>query len=870
MSHKNCPSRLQNRILLFVIIVPFLALFSLLSLYSKVFAQTSDQINLQGKIVRNDSGYEGLNVVNGTPTCVASGADTCDFQVKYYSASTSGTLYLTETFSDVEIGDYGGVFNLRLGSGSITSTSECSDGTCNTPGEVVKEFTTLFIEIGFAPGGAGSFTEVFTRTELNASPYAIRAEYAAGSIPNGFDLYNTDDTGESGLTTTTGSIYYNTTDSKLKVYNGSNWVGIGLWGESNVGTDYAAYMSATGIGAFNNFTLDMDNDRLSVNVDQMEGGLSVYSSYSSTGGTYPLVSIKADNTNYAATLLELTQDGTGNIISGYTGSTPSFEVDNLGDVHLANDGIAYWEPFASEPSSGSLNPNTGEGCMYAYGGDIYWDSACDGSAEEVLNGAATSSLWTDGGTFTYLTSTTDDVVLGASATSGAPFFFDVSEGRLGLGTDTPQAAIDIAGASSTISNASGDITISPAEDFVVSGANMGIGTASPEGNLEISSSTTTFPDGWNDNLKLTGIYPSLLLHDTDPSSGTLIGQDAGKLYFMSEVAGVEDTYIMTLDGDGNVGIGTISPDFQLTISGTNDTYIHVEATDDNETGLYINRDKTSGSYNDGWWWYMDDDSKDLSLYNDAASLDLLSIQSNTGLLTLSGNFQGGTNNTYDIGSTSTRWKDVYTQGNVSIGANGDSGSIRYNTTNDELEFTNDGSTWIPMAGATRTEVLSAEYAGAVMAADGSSNTGSMTSDAETTQANKRMNYYEWNSSETSLQDYDVRVRFTLPNDFDSWSTSNAITFNFATEANSSTNNKVDFNVFEEESSTFAKDENNYSSTAGTWTTSSIDDSYLIGSGTDHAECDAAGETCVILLRMFSANDNYVRIGDIDLNYNRKL
>jgi hypothetical protein len=84
MSHKNCLKRLKNRIFSLIIFTFVLTFLFLFLLSDTTYAQTSDQISLQGKIVRNDAGYEGLNVVNGTPTCVASGADTCDFQVKSY------------------------------------------------------------------------------------------------------------------------------------------------------------------------------------------------------------------------------------------------------------------------------------------------------------------------------------------------------------------------------------------------------------------------------------------------------------------------------------------------------------------------------------------------------------------------------------------------------------------------------------------------------------------------------------------------------------------------------------------------------------------------------------------------------------------
>jgi hypothetical protein len=92
---------------------------------------------------------------------------------------------------------------------------------------------------------------------------------------------------------------------------------------------------------------------------------------------------------------------------------------------------------------------------------LYWNGSALGSG---------SSLWTDSGTFTYLASTTDDVIIGGDSGANAKFFFDVSTGNLGIGTSTPGAKLDIAGASSTISNSTGDITISP-DDTVVIKAN---------------------------------------------------------------------------------------------------------------------------------------------------------------------------------------------------------------------------------------------------------------------------------------------------------------------------------------------------------------------------------------------------------------
>jgi len=315
MKKNNCPNVAKNVLVLLIVSLIFAIYFS-----SSAYALTSDNINFQGKIVRNDTGYEGLNVVPGSPACVIDGADndTCDFQVAYYTASTGGTLLLTETFTNVEIGQYDGVFELSLGSGSMTTTGQCRDSTCNTPSEVISEYKDLYLELKFSPDGT-NLTETFTRMPLEATAYSIFSKYAEGAN-DAFKL-STSVTSQSLASPVTGMIYYNTTTSQLTVYDGDSWEGV------------------------------------------------------------------------------------------------------------------------------------------------------------------KSSLWTDAGTFTYLTSTTDDLVLGASTVSDSTFFFDMdgssgsyleiddasntnrlltilSGGNVGIGTATPGAKLEVAGSSSTITNASGDLTIS--------------------------------------------------------------------------------------------------------------------------------------------------------------------------------------------------------------------------------------------------------------------------------------------------------------------------------------------------------------------------------------------------------------------------
>jgi hypothetical protein len=181
-----------------------------------------------------------------------------------------------------------------------------------------------------------------------------------------------------------------------------------------------------------------------------------------------------------------------------------------------------------------------------------------------------------------------------------------------------------------------------------------------------------------------------------------------------------------------------------------------------------------------------------------------------------------------------------------------------------IEYKDSGGSWVAITGVGGWTdpywVLESEYEGAVLTADGADNDGSLTSD-NTGSTNSWMNYYEFSSSETDINDYDVRVRFTLPEDFNAWDT-NGIVFDFVTQSTDSANNKVDYTVYLESLGTLdAADTANVSGVAGTWTTTTI-------AGSSLTDCNAAGETCLLIIRMYSKSSNYTRVGDITFDYTR--
>src|SRR3989344_1828178 len=250
--------------------------------------------------------------------------------------------------------------------------------------------------------------------------------------------------------------------------------------------------------------------------------------------------------------------------------------------------------------------------------------------------------------------------------------------------------------------------------------------------------------------------------------------------------------------------------------------------------------------------------------NTVTSGEVTTLTSN-GLLINPTGVSAGTLNAIKIGNITA---EAGTEYGLTIGTGWDRGITVGDTTNYTAVGIN-GTPGVVYAGTSRpliTWVLSPEYPGTTLFADGSSNSGSMTSDyTNAAGTGSRATFYEWNATAGSLQDYDIVVRFTLPANFGAWEeTTNAtIVFDFVTELTTTADNQIDATMrLESLDTTDASETDMVSAIAATWTTAGIDESELI----DANSCDAAGETCLIELKMQSKSGNYSRIGDITLKY----
>lgn len=390
----------------------------------------------------------------------------------------------------------------------------------------------------------------------------------------------------------------------------------------------------------------------------------------------------------------------------------------------------------------------------------------------------------------------------------------------------------------TVSNTTGTLTIPNATVITFSGAN----------DLSFSTSATTgvtFPSG---SLTVVGTGTTQTLTAKTIGSGGLSFSGAAQ-----DILTVSNEDFSIITGTGKVGIGTSTPSSALSVSRSETT-----------TGVHgVSIDFTQA--NDG-------DATDIN-----AGLQINMTSSSTQADSLYGiniaNLVGGSATEYGL-VIGTGWDRGLSVGSSSVFTSAliSESVFTIGTGSDTFTFNpNSGPLYIGTARPTKLINLSPEYSGGTLTAfygagTDTSITGTATADVETTGANDQHTYYEWSSSEGSLNYYTVAVRVKLPKDFSEWKADNALQVDYATESTDPANNFLDAFVYLSSSTAAmaADSDDNVSAQAGIWTTLTIDDSNL-NSGTA-PEWDAADETGIIYLRMASKSNNYTRIGDIKMSY----
>lgn len=189
------------------------------------------------------------------------------------------------------------------------------------------------------------------------------------------------------------------------------------------------------------------------------------------------------------------------------------------------------------------------------------------------------------------------------------------------------------------------------------------------------------------------------------------------------------------------------------------------------------------------------------------------------------------------------------------------GDVWFDISND-LTMIYDGVSWLDIRSTyTKKMVFSAEYENAVLEPDGTNNIGNMTAD-NAGSTHSWMNHYTWSNSQISgvANDYDIILRFTVPDDFVAWDAANAIVIDYAGHTNAS----VLVDVYLESNTTALATTGTLTGPGvNTWTTNAITN---IGLTTLNE-----GKTGVLVIKLTAASvaiegNSQMKIGDITFNY----
>jgi len=358
--------------------------------------------------------------------------------------------------------------------------------------------------------------------------------------------------------------------------------------------------------------------------------------------------------------------------------------------------------------------------------------------------------------------------------------------------------------------------------------NVAIGTTTASANLHVSNGSTNLPSILADT--------DVVIDDTDSTTSdailSLIGGTASGAYS-----------IINFGDSGDENVGRISYDH-----GTNTFNIRTDA--DGTDALTID---AAGHAT----FQVNADAADAFQIIDGSVDEILTADT--------------TNNRIKIGDdsasagsdTTALVLDTATTSNQPTGV---AGAMYYNTTDGDFYCYRTSWSTCDTSGpsSTRHKTLIPEFAGGLLVADGSNNSGTMSAGHVTGLAvgqGYHHNYYQWTTASGTAQDYDIVVNYQLPSDFDATNEFKSSSWKVWTYSDTLADTTATITIEDQNRGTVCvSSENVETTTVSTWEQKTL-------SGNPNTSCTFAPDDIItITIKLGSSNSSNIRLGEISFEY----
>lgn len=306
------------------------------------------------------------------------------------------------------------------------------------------------------------------------------------------------------------------------------------------------------------------------------------------------------------------------------------------------------------------------------------------------------------------------------------------------------------------------------------------------------------------------------------------------------------------------------------------TQLFVGSVSNTEAQLSVGRTELGGSNNVAWKWYVPASSTDLRLANGASATDYFTVTA-TGQSLFKNSADSST--AFRIQSAGGSPVTLFTAdtsnlkikvggGTPTLGASSSgglyvtdtaefAGRILIGTTTNGVDSTSGQLRYSGSYRNTKKIILTAEYAGASLDADGTNNIGTMTSGFD---GANRVSYYKWTTTMVASQDYDIIVQIPVPSDFSAWASSTP--FTIKTYSSNTGTATVTANLYD----TNGTIETNWTAGTPCALTPAANTTWQTKTGCNVSGTYAADGIMTLRLHLTSPTNGDIRIGDIVLTY----